>query len=145
MRECGRMVYIEQGWWWGLEILEYENVQPIINFSIKEWWLVNFIHIISIISSIGKILHLSQTNTSYYQIHKIQSITKRHVLLLGFNITTQKPTEICQVSCKKTNHTSTHVSDDTSSPTRVSNDISEPIRLWHVSPIKLRHVSLTHP
>ena len=49
----------------------------------------------------------------------------------------------------------TRVSDDTSSPTRVSNDtsnlarvsddISGPIRLWHVSPIRLRHVSLTYP
>ena len=28
---------------------------------------------------------------------------------------------------------------------RVSDDISKPIRLWHVSPIRLRHVSLTHP
>ena len=32
---------------------------------------------------------------------RIQPITKHHVLLLGFAITTQKPTEICQVSCKK--------------------------------------------
>ena len=38
-----------------------------------------------------------------------------------------------------------HVSDDTSSPARVSDDIGGPIRLWHVSPIRLRHVSLTHP
>ena len=47
-----------------------------------------------------KIPDLSQADTSYYQIHKIQPITKRHVLLLDFAITTQKPTEICQVSCK---------------------------------------------
>ena len=33
-------------------------------------------------------------------VHKIQPITKRHVLLLGFVITTQKPTEICRVSLK---------------------------------------------
>ena len=56
---------------------------------------------------------------------------------------------------QKTNHTLAHVSDDTSSParvsddtscpTRVSDDIGGPIRLWHVSPIRLRHVSLTHP
>ena len=42
----------------------------------------------------------SHVDTSYYQVHKIQQITKLHVLLLGFAITTQKPTEICQVSCK---------------------------------------------
>ena len=46
---------------------------------------------------------------------------------------------------QKTNHTSARVSDDTSSPARVSDDIGGLIRLWHVSPIKLRHVSLTHP
>ena len=38
----------------------------------------------------------------------------------------------------------TRVSDDTSSPACISDDIGEPIRLWHVSPIKLCHVSLTH-
>ena len=48
----------------------------------------------------GKIPNLSRADTSYYQVHKIQPITKHHVLLLGFAITTQKPTEICQVSCK---------------------------------------------
>ena len=36
------------------------------------------------------------------------------------------------------------VNYDICSPVCVSNDISGPIRLWHVSPIKLRHVSLTH-
>ena len=56
---------------------------------------------------------------------------------------------------QKPNHTSARVSDDisslarvsddTSNPSRVSDDISGPIRLWHVSPIRLRHVSLTHP
>ena len=56
---------------------------------------------------------------------------------------------------QKPNYTSARVSDDTSSPTRVSDDIcnparisddtSEPIKLWHVSPIRLRHMSLTHP
>ena len=40
---------------------------------------------------------------------------------------------------------SARVSDDMGNPTRVSDDISGPIRLWHMSPIKLRHVSLTHP
>ena len=55
----------------------------------------------------------------------------------------------------KINHTSAHVSDDISSlthvsddicnPARVSDDKSRPIRLWHVSPIRLCHVSLTHP
>ena len=56
---------------------------------------------------------------------------------------------------QKTNHTLARVSDDisspapvnddTSSPARVRDDISRPIRLWQVSPIKLRHMSLTHP
>ena len=95
------------------------------------------------------------THRSYYQVHTIQPITKRHVLPLDFAITTHKPMEICQVSCKNQSRISARVSDDTSSlarvsddtsnPTRVSDDISGPIRLWHVSPIRLRHVSLTHP
>ena len=55
----------------------------------------------------GKILDLSQADTSYYRIQKIQPITKHHVLLLGFTITTQKPTKICQVSCKNQSHLST--------------------------------------
>ena len=56
---------------------------------------------------------------------------------------------------QKSNHTSARVSNDTSNLARVSNDIcnltrirddiSRPIRLWHVSPIRLHHVSLTHP
>ena len=56
---------------------------------------------------------------------------------------------------QKPNHTSAHVSDDTSSLAcvsndicnlaRVSDDISGPITLWHVSPIKLHHMSLTYP
>ena len=37
------------------------------------------------------------------------------------------------------------VSDDTGDLARVSDDIGGPIRLWHVSPTGLRHVSLTHP
>ena len=87
----------------------------------------------------GKIPDLSQADTSYYQAHKIQPITKRHVLLLDFAITTYKPTEIIQVSCKNQSCISAYVSDDTSSlarvsddtsnPARVSDDISEPIRL----------------
>ena len=112
----------------------------------------------------GKIPDLSQADTSYYWVHKIQPITKHHVLLLGFVIITQKPIEICQVSCKNQSHLNTckrwhkhltrvsddtsslaRVSDDTGSLARVSDDISRPIRLWHVSPIRLRHVSLTHP
>ena len=103
----------------------------------------------------GKIPDLSQANTSYYQVHKIQPITKHHVLLLNFAIITHKPTEIFQVSCKNQSHISAYVSDDTSSlacvsddisnPARISDDISGPIRLWHVSPIRLHHVSLTHP
>ena len=63
--------------------------------------------------------------------------------------------EICQVSCKNQSHISAcvsddtsslaHISDDTSNLARVSDDTSRPIRLWRVSPIKLRHMSLTHP
>ena len=93
----------------------------------------------------GKISDLWQADTSYYQVHKIQPITKHHVLLLDFAITTQKPTEICQVSCKNQSRISARVSDDTSSLACVSDDISGPIRLWHVSPIRFCHVSLTHP
>ena len=58
------------------------------------------------------------------------------------------------MSCKNQSHISARVSDDTSSfarvsndtssPTHVSDDISGPIRLWHVSPIRLLHVLLTH-
>ena len=54
----------------------------------------------------------------------------------------------------KTNHASACVSDDMGSPAWVSDDIcnlarisdgiSRPIRLWHVLPIKLHHVLLTH-
>ena len=40
---------------------------------------------------------------------------------------------------QKTNHTSTRVSDDISSPTRVSNDAGSPIGCWHVSPWKSKH------
>ena len=36
----------------------------------------------------GKIPDLSQADTSYYQVHKIHPITKHHILLLGFAITT---------------------------------------------------------
>ena len=82
----------------------------------------------------GKIPDLSQADTSHYQVHKIQPITNHHILLLGFAITIQKPTEICQVSCKNQSRISVRVSDD----------ISGPIRLWHVSPIGLCHVLLTH-
>ena len=63
--------------------------------------------IIKAICREGKIPDLSQANTLYYQVHKIQPITKHHVLLLGFVITTQKPTEICQVSCKNQSHLGT--------------------------------------
>ena len=92
----------------------------------------------------GKISDLSQADTSYYQVHKIQPITKRHILLVDFAITTHKATEICQMSCKNQSRISARVSDDTSSLAHVSDDTSRPIKLWHVSPIKLRHVSLTH-
>ena len=91
---------------------------------------------------------------SYYQVHKIQPITERHVLLLGFAITTQKPTEICQVSCKNQSHISMckrwHKQSSMCKRWHMQSsackyDISRPIRLWHVSPIRLRYVSLTHP
>ena len=95
----------------------------------------------------------------------MQLITKHHILLLSFTITIQKPTEICQVSCKNQSRISARVSDDTSSlarvsndlinparvsddtssPTRISDDIRGPIRLWHVSLIRLCHVSFIHP
>ena len=71
----------------------------------------------------GKIPDLSQADTSHYQVHKIQPITKHHVLLLGFAITTHKPTENCQCHAR-TNHTSARVSNDTSTLTRVNNDIN---------------------
>ena len=93
----------------------------------------------------GKIPDLSQADTWYYQVHKIQSIIKHRVLLLDFAFTTQKPTNICQVSCKNQSRISPRVSDDISSLAHVSDDTSGPIKLWHVSPIRLRHMSLTHP
>ena len=40
---------------------------------------------------------------------------------------------------QKTNHTSTHVSDNISSPARVSDDIGSPIGYWNVSPWKSKH------
>ena len=77
----------------------------------------------------GKIPDLSQVDTSYYQVHKIQQITKHHVLLLDFAITTQKPIEICQVSCKNQSRINARVSDDTSNFACISDDIRGPIRL----------------
>ena len=77
----------------------------------------------------GKISDLLQANTSYYQVHKIQPITKHRVLLLDFSITTQKPTEICQVSCKNQSRISARVSDDTSSLEHVSDDTSSLARV----------------
>ena len=77
----------------------------------------------------GKIPDLSQADTSHYQVHKIQPITKRHILLLGFAIIIQNPIEICQVSCKDQSHISARVSDDTSSLARVSDDLINPARV----------------
>ena len=77
----------------------------------------------------GKIPDLSQANMSHYQVHKIQPIIKHHVLLLGFAITIQKPTEICQVSCKNQSRISVHVSDDTSNLAQISDDISSLARV----------------
>ena len=76
-------------------------------------------------------------------------------MLLGFCYHYSETNRNLPSVMQKPNHTSTRISNDTSSPAyvsddicnpaRVSNDISGPIKLWHVSPIKLRHVSLTHP
>ena len=89
--------------WWGLhsslrqQSLSLSRRSVVINFSISLWNLFRE----------RKIPDLSQADTSHYQVHKIQPITKHYVLLLEFAITTQKPTEICQVSCKNQSHLST--------------------------------------
>ena len=49
-------------------------------------------------------------------------------MLLGFAIITQKPTEICQVSCKSQSHLA-RVSNDTSNLARVSDDIGNLARV----------------
>ena len=98
----------------------------------------------------------SPQNTANYKAPRIAARFCYHYLETNRNLPSvmQKP-----------NHTSMYVSDDTSSLARVSDeicnpahvsddicnlghvsdDISELIRLWHVSPIKLCHVSLTYP
>ena len=48
-----------------------------------------------------RIPDLSQDATSYYQVHKIWQITKRHVLLVGSIATIQRQIEIFQVSLKQ--------------------------------------------
>ena len=87
----------------------------------------------------GKISDLLQADISYYQVHKIQSIIKCHILLLDFAITTHKPMEICLVSCKNQSRISACVSDDTSSLARVSDDTSNLARVSNdiSGPIKL--------
>ena len=50
-------------------------------------------------------------------------------MLLDFAITTQKPIEICQVSCKNQSRINAHVSDDTSNFARVSDDTSSLARV----------------
>ena len=100
--------------------------------SVKDQWLTKSLIIKLILFYVcreGKIPDLSQADTSYYQVHKIQPITKHHVLLLDFAITTQKPTEICQVSCKNQSCINARVSDDASNLARVSNDASSPARV----------------
>ena len=97
----------------------------------------------------GKIPDLSQADTSQYQVHKIQPITKHHVLLLGHartNHTSARVSNDISTSTRVSNDTSSpaRVSDDTDDLARVSDDIGRPIRLWHMSPIELRHLSLTH-
>ena len=63
------------------------------------------------------------------------------------NHTSARVSNDTSTSARVSNDTSNpaRVSDDTGDLARVSDDIGEPIRLWHVSPIELRHVSLTHP
>ena len=68
-------------------------------FEAKDW--ANLFENFEDLCREGKILDLSQADTTYYQVHKIQQIAKHRVLLLDFVITTQKPMEIFQVSCKK--------------------------------------------
>ena len=95
-----------------------------------------------------KLTHHTIKSTKY---SKLQSTTYCCQVLLSLLRNQQKFAK-CHA---KTNHTSARVSDDTSNLARVSNDTSSlarvsddtggPIRLWHVSPIGLRHVSLTHP
>ena len=63
------------------------------------------------------------------------------------NHTSARVSNDTSTSARVSNDTNspTRVSDDTGNLARVSDDIGEPIRLWHVSPIGLHHVSLTHP
>ena len=105
MKYAPFMVENARSWvqWWGLhsslrqQSLSLLRRSVVINFSISLWNLCRE----------GKIPNLSQADTSHYQVHKIQPITKHHVLLLDFAITTHKPTKICQVSCKNQSHLST--------------------------------------
>ena len=106
-------------------------------FEAKDW--ANLFENFEDLCREGKILDLSQADTTYYQVHKIQPIAKHHVLLLGFAITTQKPTEIAKCHAKNQSCINARVSDDTSnlarvsddtgSLARVSDDINGPIRL----------------
>ena len=77
----------------------------------------------------GKIPDLSQVDISCYQVHKIQPITKRHVLLLGLLSLLRNQQKFTKCHAK-INHTSAHESDDISSPACVSDDICNPT---HVS------------
>ena len=86
--------------------------QDFIQFNVSEKNL-NFYTFREFLNIFCEILTVERENsrpitsdTSHYQVHKIQPITKRHVLLLGFAITIQKPIEICQVSCKNQSHIS---------------------------------------
>ena len=115
-----------------------------------------------------KLTHHTTESTKYSQ---LQSTTYCYWVLLSLLRNQQKFAK-CHA---KTNHTSARVSDDTSTSARVSDDtntlarvsndtsslahvsddtgglacvsddIGGPVGLWHVSPIKLYHVSLTHP
>ena len=119
-------------------------------------------------------MDLPQADTSYYQVHNIWPITKRHVLLLVSTITIQKPREIFQVSlnkknkkhakcqshtgmCKQWHKQSNQVLTCVTLKIKTFQPIKQchvswrkslkapPIMLWHVSSISLCHVSLTRP
>ena len=76
----------------------------------------------------GKIPDLSQADTSQYQVHKIQPITKHHVLLLGLLSLLKNQQKFAKCHAR-TNHTLARVSNDTSTSARVNNDTSSPARV----------------
>ena len=74
-----------------LEAIKKSRIAVIIfseNYASSTWCLEELAKIVECWCREGKIPDLSQADTSYYQVHKIQPITKHHILLLGFAITT---------------------------------------------------------